>query len=131
VKDKPYIPLQLEFKSDPWKMLICCIFLNLTNRIQVRSIIYQFFQRYPNPQSILDIDDLELIELIKPLGLYQKRCQTLKKFSRDWLNWNGVNVRDLYGIGKYGSDSWEIFQKGNLNIQPKDGILDEYLKNLK
>jgi methyl-CpG-binding domain protein 4 len=126
-----YIPLQKEFQSDPWKMLICCICLNLTNRKQVRSIIYDFFKRYPDPQSIIDCDLVELVEILKPLGLSNKRAVTIKKFSGDWLVWDGVNVKDLYGIGNYGSDSWEIFQKGNLDVKPKDGVLGDYLKEIK
>lgn len=126
-----YHPLQLEFQSDPWKMLICCICLNLTNRKQVRSIIYDFFSKYPTPQSIIDCDLVELTEILKPLGLSNKRVVTIKKFSGDWLVWNGLNVKDLHGIGQYGCDSWEIFQKGNFEVNPKDGVLGEYLKEIK
>ena len=32
-----------------------------------------------------------------------------------------------YGIGKYAKDSWEIFQRNNLNVQPNDKVLNLYL----
>jgi hypothetical protein len=34
----------------------------------------------------------------------------------------------LYGIGKYGSDSYEIFFKKNYVVQPTDKELKRYLK---
>jgi methyl-CpG-binding domain protein 4 len=41
------------------------------------------------------------------------------------LDWSEPS--ELYGIGKYGQDSWEIFQKGNLDVEPTDGVLNKYL----
>jgi hypothetical protein len=34
----------------------------------------------------------------------------------------------LYGIGKYGSDSYEIFYKNNFGVEPTDKELIRYLK---
>jgi hypothetical protein len=34
----------------------------------------------------------------------------------------------LYGIGKYANDSWQIFQLGNLQVEPTDGVLKKYLE---
>jgi hypothetical protein len=48
--------------------------------------------------------------------------------SRDYLTWDGNNATDLYGIGKYGSDSYEIFFKHNFNVEPTDKELKRYLK---
>lgn len=47
--------------------------------------------------------------------------------SRDYLTWDKQNAKMLYGIGKYGSDSYEIFFKNNLNVQPTDKELIRYL----
>ena len=46
--------IQQEFQHDPWKLLIGCIMLNQTNNKQVRRVIYDFFDCYPNPQSITE-----------------------------------------------------------------------------
>jgi hypothetical protein len=48
--------------------------------------------------------------------------------SRDWLTWDGVDATALYGIGKYGSDSYEIFFKQNYTVQPLDKELKRYLE---
>jgi len=34
----------------------------------------------------------------------------------------------LYGIGKYGSDSYEIFFKNNYSVEPTDKELKRYLE---
>ena len=47
--------------------------------------------------------------------------------SRDYLTWDKQDAKMLYGIGKYGSDSYEIFFKNNLNVQPTDKELIRYL----
>jgi hypothetical protein len=48
--------------------------------------------------------------------------------SQDYLTWNGENATMLYGIGKYGSDSYEIFFKNNYLVEPTDKELKRYLQ---
>jgi hypothetical protein len=50
--------------------------------------------------------------------------------TKDFLTWNMADARDLYGIGKYGSDSYEIFFKRNYTVVPTDKELRRYLENL-
>jgi hypothetical protein len=38
---------------------------------------------------------------------------------------------ELPGIGKYGRDSWEIFVKKNLSVEPTDKKLIIYLDSIK
>jgi hypothetical protein len=44
------------------------------------------------------------------------------------LLWDGNDAKLLYGIGKYGSDSYEIFFKQNYSVQPTDKELKRYLE---
>ena len=39
-----------------------------------------------------------------------------------------ISVDELYGIGQYAKDSWEIFQNNNMNVKPTDKVLQEYLR---
>ena len=39
-----------------------------------------------------------------------------------------TNVTELYGVGQYAKDSWELFQNNNRNINPTDKVLTEYLR---
>jgi hypothetical protein len=52
---------------------------------------------------------------------------TLKRLSLEYLR-GFKDPKELYGIGQYGVDSWEIFQNKNYNIDPTDKVLKKYLK---
>ena len=119
--------LQEIYQDDPWKMLVCCILLNLTKRQQVDGIRHELFNKYPTEYEMMEADEVELSEILKPLGLYRRRAKTLIKFSWMWVN--GFNdVMELHGIGQYAKDSWEIFQMDNVQIKPTDKVLQEYLR---
>jgi methyl-CpG-binding domain protein 4 len=119
--------IQQEFQHDPWQMLVGCIMLNQTSNRNVRQVIYTFFDRWPSPQSILNANPDEIREHIRPLGFYNRRTQTIMRFSREYIEKKFTRACELHGIGKYADDSYEIFIKGNLNVQPTDKILIKYL----
>jgi hypothetical protein len=56
------------------------------------------------------------------------RYHRLLGMSKDYLNWDGDDATMLYGIGKYGSDSYEIFFKQNYSVEPTDKELKRYLQ---
>ena len=119
--------LQEIYQSDGWKMLTCCMLLNLTNRRQVDVIRDELFKRYPTPKDMMNADESELANLLQPLGLYNRRAKSLKKMSEGYVK--GFNsVDELYGIGQYAKDSWEIFQNNNRKVNPTDKVLQEYLR---
>ena len=119
--------LQEIYQDDPWKMLVCCILLNLTKRQQVDGIRHELFSKYPTEYEMMEANEDELSKILQPLGLYRKRAKTLIKMSWDWVN-GFQKVTDLYGIGKYGNDSWNIFQIGNPTNHSNDKVLAQYLK---
>lgn len=47
--------------------------------------------------------------------------------SEQYLSKNWNDAIDLHGIGKYGNDSWKIFVKNDLTVEPNDGALNKYL----
>ena len=118
--------LQEIYQDDPWKMLVCCILLNLTKRQQVDGIRHKLFDKYPTEYKMIEANEDELSEILKPLGLYKKRAKTLIKFSWMWVN-GFSDVMELYGIGQYARDSWEIFQMNNMDVKPTDKVLLAYL----
>lgn len=122
--------IQEVYQHDPWKMLVCCIFLNQTNRDQVDRVRHRFFHEYPDPESAERAETSTMSEIIAPLGFKNRRTDTLKKFSRDWTRKQWTEPIELHGIGKYGQDSWEIFQKKNYSVKPTDGALKQYLHKL-
>ena len=48
--------------------------------------------------------------------------------SEDFIGWDGDDATELFGIGKYGSDSYEIFWKGNIPENVQDKELKRYIK---
>jgi len=119
--------LQEIYQPDGWKMLTCCMLLNLTNRRQVDVIREELFRRYPTPKDMMNANEYELAQLLQPLGLYNRRAKSLKKMSEGYVK-GFKSVDELYGIGQYAKDSWEIFQNNNRKIKPTDKVLQEYLR---
>ena len=119
--------LQEIYQSDGWKMLTCCMLLNLTNRKQVDVVRDELFNRYPTPKDMMNANESELAKLLKPLGLYNRRAKSLKKMSEGYVK-GFKSVDELYGIGQYAKDSWEIFQNNNKKVKPMDKVLQEYLR---
>jgi hypothetical protein len=56
------------------------------------------------------------------------RYKRLVEMSYDFGRWDFDDATKLYGIGKYGSDSYEIFFKNNYAVEPTDKELKRYLK---
>jgi hypothetical protein len=48
----------------------------------------------------------------------------------NFMRWDLDDATQLYGIGKYGSDSYEIFFKNNYTVEPTDKELKRYLEHL-
>jgi hypothetical protein len=122
------VPLLQElYWPDQWKILVCCLLLNQTSRKQVDPIIHEFFEKFPNPQYIVNASDNEIKEIIKSLGLYNRRTKTLKRFSADYLNLTWKEPLELYGCGKYANDTWHIFCRGLVkSTVPDDHALNDY-----
>ena len=119
--------LQEIYQDDPWKMLCCCIMLNLCRRTTIDKVRFELFKRYPNPKAMVNANEKEIADLLEPLGFYNKRAKTLQKMSQGYIN-GFTNVTELYGVGQYAKDSWELFQNNNRNINPTDKVLTEYLR---
>ena len=70
---------------------------------------------------------LHFVALLRPLGLYERRANALKRFSEDFLKKDWNYPIELYGIGKYGNDSYRIFCLGEWkNVEPNDHKLNLY-----
>lgn len=91
-------------------------------------MIYELFKKYPNPQSLGAAEDIELQDMIKPLGMQKKRSATLRRFSVEYQAGGWRRVKDLHGCGKYADDCWQIFCQGNwAGVQPNDHALNKYV----
>ena len=114
--------------NGPWQMLVGCIMLNQTGRKPVKTVLPLFLSKWPTPSKFLESTSEEVKEVIWPLGMVNVREKRIRRMTQDYIDWDGNDARDLYGIGKYGSDSYEIFFKQNYFVQPTDKELIRYLK---
>lgn len=127
----PYFFEQEKYIDDPWKMLIVCFMLNQTSYKQVDKVRKVFFEKYPNASELIQGSDEEIISIIRPLGLYNKRCKMWKRFSREWLElktFDRNTIKELTGVGKYALDSWKVFQESDIYTEVQDKELKKYVK---
>lgn len=132
----PYGLLQEEINYDPWKIFVCCIFCNLTKRVESEPYFWKVLDRWSTPNHLSNANPEELEVLIERLGLAKRRANALIRMSKDYItkDWR-KDPTSLFGIGKYGSDAYKIFCTPDWEtIEPKDGALVNYhnwLKELK
>ena len=114
-----------------WQHMVAVICLNQTYRKQVKEILPRLFYRWPTPEKMMKAPLNRLQRLIKPLGMWRVRSKRIKQMSKEFLSWDGKDAAALYGIGRYGSDSYRIFFKNQYNIRVTDKELKKYLKQRK
>ena len=112
---------------DEWRILVSCLLLNMTTRKQVDRVIDKLFLKYPNADSLAIATDGDLYDIVKSLGLANKRVKTLKRFSKEYISKDWQSPIELYGCGKYADDAWHIFCSGEWNeVNPQDHALNNY-----
>lgn len=128
--------LQLRYRDDPWRMLVCCILLNHTQRVQVDRVVNLLFEKHPSCVQLANADEGELTTLLRPLGLQRCRAGVLKDFSHDWLilTNEGAHLPTLdalaacVGIGSYALDSYRLFVLDEWrDVRPEDKELRRWL----
>ncbi|XP_044954515.1 titin isoform X2 [Hordeum vulgare subsp. vulgare] len=123
----PHNLLQEKYASDPWKVILICVFLNLTQGIQVKRMLEGFFERYPDPLSAINADPDKMAEYLAPLGLNNVRTRNIKKLSKQYVGNEWTHVTQLCGVGKYAADAYAIFCAGRAReVVPDDHKLVDY-----
>ena len=97
---------------------------------QVKKVLPKLFKRYPNATSFLRGRESTQRKMLKDLGMSNVRTKRLRYMSLDFLTWDGKDATDLYGIGKYGSDSYRIFYKNEIPKDVQDKELKRYINEL-
>jgi len=113
--------------------------------------IHTFLLKWPTPEDVTKADPQELLSSVENLGLENTRVKTIKRFTGKYynkskyiifwltsLNTNILSTEDfllknwkypieLYGIGKYGNDSYRLFCVNEWRkVQPDDILLSKY-----
>jgi endonuclease III len=111
-----------------WQHMVAVIMLNQTGRKPVKTVLPIFLDQWYDAVSFSLATEQEVKDVIWSLGMVNVRTKRLQKMTKDFLTWNGEDATMLYGIGKYGSDSYEIFFKQNYDVEPTDKELQRYLR---
>jgi endonuclease III len=114
--------------TNSWEHMVGVIMLNQTGRKAVKTTLPEFLYWFPTALALLHADEEFAKSIIQPLGMVNVRYNRLIRMSQDYLTWDGNDAEELFGIGKYGSDSYEIFFKKNYAVQPTDKELKRYLE---
>jgi len=121
--------VQQQVKS-VWQHMVGVMCLNMTHRKQVKKVLPILFKKYPNAKAFLEGKSEDQEKLLQPLGMVHVRTQRLRRMSEDFLKWDRKDATDLYGIGKYGSDSYRIFYKNEIPKDVQDKELKRYVNEL-
>ena len=117
--DVPYV--------EKWRHMVAVIMLNQTGRKPVKTVYPLFMHHWPTPSWLLRSTPKEVKNIIWSLGMSTVKENRIRRMTSDYVNWDGNDATKLYGIGKYGSDSYEIFFKHNYTVEPTDKELRRYL----
>ena len=118
-EDVPYIEI--------WRHMVAVIMLNQTGRKPVKTVYPLFMHYWPTPYTLLNSTPKQVKDIIWSLGMSTVKENRIRRMTEDYVKWDGEDATKLYGIGKYGSDSYEIFFKNNYTVDPTDKELRRYL----
>ena len=127
---KADLMVQQQVKS-VWQHMVGVICLNLTDRKQVKQVLPKLFKKYPNPIKFIRGDSKTQAKILAPLGMVNVRLKRLKHMSLDMLTWDYKDATKLYGIGKYGSDSYRIFYLNDIPKDVQDKELKKYVRKIR
>ena len=125
MKDELMVQQQVD---NAWQHMVGVICLNQTHRKQVKRILPEFFKRWPTHISILQDTREDVEKMIAPLGMRRVRSERIYRMSEQFESWDGKDATELYGIGKYGSDSYRLFYKNEIPENVGDHELKRYIE---
>ena len=126
-KLSPVPLLQERLWPDRWQCTVACLLLNVTTRTQVNKVWSTLFKVAPTPEALLELPVEKLVDIIRPLGLYNRRATRLRQLATAW---GTVPHHKLPGVGKYARQSDQIFFADDLlwDETVEDGALTKYLE---
>jgi methyl-CpG-binding domain protein 4 len=95
---------------------------------RVRPIIYGFLRKYWTPEKLLNAPPEEVKDLLRPLGLQNRRTRALRMLAVRLVRGDWNVPEDLPGVGSYGAESYRIFVMGELLNEPKNKELKKYVE---
>ncbi|KAH7062359.1 DNA glycosylase, partial [Macrophomina phaseolina] len=85
IKARCFGLIQEELAHKPFQLLIAVIFLNKTNGAKAIPKFREFIKRYPGPDELAHANLLDVTSMIRALGLFKGRSQSLIELAKLWL----------------------------------------------
>ncbi|KAG2053836.1 DNA glycosylase [Suillus hirtellus] len=82
---KPIL-IQAAVSDNPWQLLIAVKLLNVTTGRYAIPVFWKLMDRWPTPRDMIEADHDELVNILRPLGLYNKRAAWMKEISQEYIN---------------------------------------------
>jgi methyl-CpG-binding domain protein 4 len=115
--------------ANAWQHMVGVICLNQTNRKQVKAVLPKLFKKWATHTELLSSATISKLEqMLQPLGMQKVKAERIYRMSEQFDNWDGSDATELYGIGKYGSDSYRLFYKNEIPTNVGDHELQRYIK---
>ena len=111
-----------------WQHMVGVICLNQTGRKKVKKVLPSFFDKFPTPEALLQSNKEVIATLLQELGMKYVRSHRIWRMTEEYLYWDGKDATELFGIGKYGSDSYEVFYKNKIPDNVQDKELKRYIR---
>jgi A/G-specific adenine glycosylase len=95
-------------ETDPYKILVVEKLLQQTTYGHVLKVYHEFFQKFPNLQSLANAEVSEIENTIRRLGFHRQRARQLKEIARTIMDeFSGIipsnkdDLLNLKGVGDY------------------------------
>lgn len=125
----PGVLIQEQLPTE-WHILVAAILLNQSRRSTAwDNALYRLFELWPTPEALAKSGP-ELEQLLQPFGFQNVKARRLRRMCAEYLEWDGVDAKKLYGVGNYAYDAHRIFVKGERPDPDtvKDGHLTKFLR---
>lgn len=98
-------------------MMVACILINRTHWRQVEPVLKRLRARCKDARGVVRCPIEEVLEIIKPLGLHNRRTSILRRFALEWSDkapTSSEDVAKMTGCGEYAVQSFMIFVEGKM-----------------
>ena len=111
--------------DDPWRGVVAAMMHVQTARRTAHPTLWELLARWPDAERMAVASKPDLIDVLEPCGFQNRRAHALIRSAMQWCD--DYRPPDLYGAGRYVTDSYRIFALGDLRCSPLDRELAAYV----
>jgi len=107
-----------EADASDYERIVVEVLLQRTKRETVAKVYAGFLERFPSWSALADAHEVEIGEVLQPLGLWRRRAASLKALARYAASMGGrfpkkaEDLADVPAVGQYVANAIMLFQHG-------------------